>query len=209
MTLFDILAGGVFLISGVVGFARGATREVTTVIAFVIAAVIAVFSLRVTAPLAHHLIATVWLANTAAILAAFVVAYILLRMVAGALHRGVRQTVLSGFDRALGFAIGLVRALVVVGAFALILNAATPPERMPAWITRAKLYPLANAAGGALRAFAPKGIKVAHDVAPVVEQAVTGAPAAPAPAEPARAARGTGYGAEQRKALDDLVEKSR
>lgn len=206
LTLFDILAGSVFLISGVVGFARGATREVTTVIAFVIAAVIAVFSLRLTAPLAHHLIATVWLANAAAILAAFVVAYILLRMVAGALHRGVRQTVLSGVDRALGFAIGLVRALVVVGAFALILNAATPPERMPAWITRAKLYPLANAAGGALRAFAPQGIKVAHDVAPAVEQAVTGVPAASAEAAPAREG---GYSTDQRKALDDLVEKSR
>ncbi|MBA3811410.1 MAG: CvpA family protein [Caulobacteraceae bacterium] len=209
MTLFDILAGSVFLISGVIGFARGATREVTTVIAFVLAAVIAVFSLRVTAPLAHHLIATVWLANTAAILVAFVVAYILLRMVAGALHRGVRQTVLSGVDRALGFAIGLARALVVVGAFALILNAATPPERMPAWITRAKLYPLANAAGGALRAFAPQGIKVAHDVAPAVEQAGTGAPAA-APSGPrSLTARGSGYSTDERKALDDLVEKSR
>ena len=190
MTLFDILAGPVLLISGVVGFARGATREVTTVIAFVLAAVIAVFGLRFTGPLARHFIATPWMANTAAILVAFVVAYIVLRLIGGALTRGVRQTVLSGFDRALGFAIGLVRGLVVIGGFALILNAATPPERMPAWITRAKLYPLASAAGGALRAFAPGGLKVAHDVAPVVEQAVTAA-AAPRRAPPL--ARGRGY----------------
>ena len=209
MTIFDILAGLVLLISGGVGYARGATREVTTVIAFVLAAVIAVFGLRVTGPIAQHVIATVWMANTAAILVLFMVAYIVLRLIGGALTRGVRQTVLSGFDRALGFAIGLVRGLVVIGAFALIINAATPPQRMPAWMTRAKLYPLANAAGAALRAFAPAGFKVAHDVAPVVEHAVTDTAAPPAGAAPPADAAGRGYSSGQRKALDDLVEKTR
>jgi membrane protein required for colicin V production len=207
MTLFDILAGLVLAVSGLVGFARGATREVTTVIAFVLAAVAAVFGLRFTGPVAQHFIATPWMANTAAILVLFIVVYIVLRLIGGRLTSGVRQTVLSGFDRALGFVIGLVRGLVVIGVSALLINAATPPERMPAWITRAKLYPLANAAGGALRAFAPQGLKVAHDVAAGTEQAVTGAAAANG-AQPA-SPRGRGYSEGQRKALDDLVEKSR
>ena len=67
MTLFDILAGAVLAVSGLIGFARGATREVTTVIAFVLAAVIAVFSLRFTGAIAQHFIATPWMANAAAI----------------------------------------------------------------------------------------------------------------------------------------------
>jgi len=211
VTLFDLLAGLVLAVSGLVGFARGATREVTTVIAFVLAAVAAVFGLRFTGPLARHFIATAWMANTAAILILFLIVYIILRLIGGRLTAGVRQTALSGFDRVLGFAIGLVRGLVVIGAFALLVNAALPPERMPAWITRAKLYPMANAAGGALRAFAPRGLKVAHDVAAGAEQAVSAAPPAqgvqPGPAT--APARGRGYSEGQRKALDDLVEKSR
>ncbi|MDQ2860774.1 MAG: CvpA family protein [Pseudomonadota bacterium] len=194
LTQFDIVAGLVLAVSGLIGLARGATREVTTVIAFVLAAITAVFGLRFTGPLARHFIATPWIANTVAILIVFVIVYIVLRMIGGRLTHGVRQTILSGFDRALGFAIGLVRGLVVIGLFTLLINAATP-DRMPAWITRAKLYPLANVAGGALRAFAPQGFKVAHDVATGAEQAVTSVR--------------RGETDAQRKSMDDLVEKSR
>jgi membrane protein required for colicin V production len=207
VTLFDVLVGLVLGVSGIVGFARGATREITTVIAFVLAAVAAIFGLRFTGPLARHFIATPWMATTAAILILFLVVYVILRLIAGRLSTGVRRTALSGFDRGLGFVIGLVRGVVVVGVVALLINAATPPERMPAWYTRAKVYPLANAAGGTLRAFAPKGLQVAHDVAADAEQAVT----APTSAQdgPPAPRRGSGYSESQRKALDDLVEKSR
>ena len=194
MTLFDLGAGLVLLVSGVMGLARGATREVTTVIAFVLAAVAAVLCLRFTGPLAAQAIHTVWMANTAAVLVAFIVVYIVLRLIGGSLTQRVRQTAaLSGLDRALGFAIGLVRGLLVVGAVALLIEGATPAERRPAWITQAKLFPLASAAGNALRALAPRGLKAAQGVAPAVEKAV----------------RGKGYSDEQRKTLDDLVEKSR
>ncbi len=191
MTLFDILAGAVLAVSGLIGFARGATREVTTVIAFVLAAVIAVFSLRFTGALARHFIATPWMANAAAILVVFVIAYIVLRLIGGRLTGGVRQTVLSGFDRALGFAIGLVRGLAVIGVAVLLIHAAMPPERTPPWIAKARLYPLANAAGGALRAFAPQGFKTAHDMAEGAARAVTSG----------------GETAAQRKSMDDLVQE--
>ena len=35
MTAFDYIAGAILIVSGVIGLARGATREITTVIAFV------------------------------------------------------------------------------------------------------------------------------------------------------------------------------
>ena len=36
------------------------------------------------------------------------------------------------------------------------IDAAMPPERVPAWITGARLYPVADASAGLLRAFAPQ-----------------------------------------------------
>jgi membrane protein required for colicin V production len=174
ITVFDYGAGLLLIVSGLVGLARGATREITTVAAFVIAAVLAVFALRLTGPVARHLIHAVWLANIAAILFVFILAYVVLRLVSGLVTRGVRETSLSGVDRLLGLGIGLVRAVVVLGGFVLLLDAATPPERMPRWIVQARLYPLAAAAGGALRAFAPEGLKVAREVAPALADAVAG-----------------------------------
>jgi membrane protein required for colicin V production len=204
VTGFDVAAGMLLLVSGLLGFARGATREVTTVVALVMAAVTSVIALRFTGPLARRMIDTAWLANTAAILVVFIIVYIVLRMAGGAVTQSVRQTGLSGLDRLLGFGVGLVRALVVMGAFALLLNAATPPERMPAWISDARLYPLASAAGDSLRAFAPRGLKVAHDVAPDLADAVIGPPAA----RP-RSRRDDSYEPDRRRQSDDPVEESR
>jgi membrane protein required for colicin V production len=182
MTAFDYAAGLLLLLSGLFGLARGATHEITTVVALVVAAILAVAALRFTGPLAMHEIHTPWLAKAAAVLLTFILVYAVLRMIGGALTRGVRQTSLSGLDRLLGFGVGLVRAMVVLGGFILLVDAATPPERMPAWISGAKLYPLASAAGGALRTFAPRGLKVAQTVAPALADDVAEGSAPPASA---------------------------
>jgi len=216
MSLFDIIAGLVLFVSAIIGLSRGATREVTTVIAFVAAAVIAVFALRYTGPLARHMVATPWMANVAALLVAFVVAYLALRAIGGMLIRGVQGTVLSGPDRILGGGIGVARGLVAVGAVLLLIDAATPPERMPPWITGARLYPVANASADLLRVFAPQGWKLATEVAPGVESAVLEPPRSAqdrlvddSPPAHSSSGRDSGYSERQRKALDVLVEKSR
>jgi membrane protein required for colicin V production len=179
VTVFDYAAGGLLLVSGLFGFARGATHEITTVVALVLASIVAVAAERYTGPIALHMIHTPWMATAAALLVTFILVYIALRMIGGALTRSVRQTSLSGLDRVLGLGVGLVRALVALGGFMLVIDAAMPPERMPAWITGAKLYPLASAAGGALRNFAPQGLKVAHDVAPALADRAGADPALP------------------------------
>jgi membrane protein required for colicin V production len=214
MSLFDIIAGLLLVVSAIIGLARGATREVTTVMAFLAAAVIAVFGLRFTGAIAAHTMATPWMANVAALLVTFVAVYIVLRIIAGMLSRGVQRTVLSGPDRVLGGGIGVARGLIAVGACLLLVDAALPPQQMPSWITGAKLYPVADASASLLRAFAPQGWKLAGEVAPGVASAIMGAPQTmqddpPNDSPAVRAGYGSGYSERQRKALDVLVEKSR
>jgi membrane protein required for colicin V production len=198
VTLFDLIAGLVLLASALVGLARGATREVTTVIAFAIAVVLAVLGWRFVSPIVQQAIHIVWIANTAAILLIFLFVYVVLRLGAGALTRRVQQTAgLSGFDRILGLLIGAVRGLVVIGAFALLLNAITPDPK-PDWMTKARLYPVAMAVGDGLREFAPKTFRGGHEVA----GATQGPGQWPSGHDP-------GYSRRVRKSLDVLVEKSR
>ena len=203
MTLFDVAVILVLLASGIIAFIRGATREVTTVLAFFAAVVVALLGLRFTGPLARHAISTPWIANTAAVLLLFIAAYIVFRVIAGAITRRVRQTeTLSSLDRILGLGIGIVRGAVLVGAFTLLINASTPEERMPAWISKAKTYPAATRVADLLKALAPEGMRMAHSVGPAVQDAVQGPGAPPTKTGP-------GYNQDQRKSLDDLVEKSR
>ncbi|HEY1930303.1 MAG TPA: CvpA family protein [Caulobacteraceae bacterium] len=162
MLAFDWAAGGLLAASAAIGLARGATREVTSIVALVIAAILAIAVGRFGDPLLHRLIHPDWLARPAGMAVVFVIAYVALRLIGGLLTRGVRDSGLSGLDRVLGLTLGLGRGLAALGAFALLLGAFVPAQRTPPWIGRARLYPLALGAGAALRAAAPHALSMAR-----------------------------------------------
>jgi membrane protein required for colicin V production len=136
------------------------------------------------------------------VLLVFVVVYLALRLIGGRIASQVQATQgLGVLDRSIGLGFGLVRALVVLGAFNLVFNAATPPERVPKWISGAALYPLTSGAAQVLKAFAPKGLDMADRLKPALRDAVR---------EGSRdQATEQGYDAGERGRIDDLVEKSR
>ena len=142
-SLFDLAAGLVLIVSALVGWIRGASREVATAAAILIAAVAALAALRFTGPVARHAVATPWIANIAAILIVFVAVYILLRVLAAGLTRQLHQTSgLGGLDRTVGAGFGVARALVILGLASLTINAIVPADRMPTWISGAFLVPV-------------------------------------------------------------------
>ena len=206
MTLFDVIALLILLASGLVGFLRGAAREVITVVAFLLAVALAVLSLRFTGPIARHTVHPNYLANALAILVVFVIAYAALRLLGSHLTRKIQSAETLGMaDRIIGVGFGLIRALVALGVFYLVFNAATPSDRVPHWIKDAAFYPLSASSGHVLMALVPKGSVMASKVAPVLEDAVRegGSDQTPPPSE------GQGYDEGSRRRVDELVEKAR
>ena len=174
MTQFDLIAILILGVSGLIGFARGAMRELTTVIAFVLAVAIALLSLRLTGPFARHWLHPAWVANVSALLAGFLVSYIAIRIAGAGLTRSVHEVhALGGVDRVVGLGIGLIRGFVILGVFQMVFSAATPRERMPQWISQAALYPAASDTAQALKALEPGGLAVAGKLAPTLKEAVT------------------------------------
>jgi membrane protein required for colicin V production len=174
VTQFDLIAIGILAISGLIGFARGALRELTTLVAFVAAALIALLALRFTGPLARHWLHPAWVGNVAALLAGFLVSYIAIRIVGAGLARKVHQVEsLGGLDRGAGLGLGLVRGFVILGVFQMVFSAATPKERMPTWISHAVFYPAASDTAQALKALEPGGLAVAGKLAPTLKEAVS------------------------------------
>ncbi len=173
MSFFDLAAGLALIVSGLVGFIRGGAREAAGIAAWVLAAIAAFLALRFTGPIARQAIHTPWLANTAAVLATFVAVFVLLRALAAAISRALHRTAaLGALDRLAGAGLGLARACVALGLAVLMLDAVFPPERMPAWISEAKLYPLGQASAGVLKSFAPKGQALAAKIAPEMGRAI-------------------------------------
>jgi membrane protein required for colicin V production len=194
VTQFDLIALAVLAVSGLIGFGRGAVRELTTLFAFVAAVVIALLTLKYSGPLARHYLHPAWVANVAALLSVFLASYITMRALGGVLARSLGgASGLGGLDRVAGLGIGLVRGFVILGAFQLVFAAATPRDRMPRWVSRAVLYPAAADTGEILKALEPEGLAVASRLAPALKQAVgDGASDAPPrdPDDPNRTPRG-------------------
>jgi len=173
VTLFDVIALLILGISILVGFVRGALREVATVFAFLAAVFIAIFALRLTGPIARAAVHPAWAATAVALVIVFLASYIAIRVLAAGLMRGVHNIrALGALDRVMGAGFGLVRGLVVLGVFYLAFNLAPPPTGTPAWIAQARLYPLARGCADALRALAPKGSALAGRITPALANAV-------------------------------------
>jgi membrane protein required for colicin V production len=202
MTLFDLIAILILGLSALIGFVRGATREVMTVLAFILAVLASIYALPFTGPILRRSIDTAWLANALAIIIVFVAAFIVIRLVGYVLTRKLHNVhALGTLDRLVGLGFGIVRAIVLLGVFYMVFNAATPPERVPAWIKDATLYPLASFSAKALMALAPQG----SAVAPAIEQVVRGGSV-----EGKRpASKGKGYDQQSRDQVDALVEQNR
>lgn len=213
MTPFDIIAGLLLLVSGVTGWVRGASRELTSALSFIFAAAIALFGLRISGPVFRSLMDPDWAATASAILVVFVVFFLIFRLIGGRLTASLQDSSAGTLDRVVGAVFGLIRATVVLGVFNLLLHLATPPDRMPHWVRTSIFYPLSEASGEVLKVFAPKGKALAGKLAPAIENAVRGG--AEDGAEDGGDNRsgekssGKGYDQNQRRKLDDLVERSR
>lgn len=202
MTNFDYIVLALLLISGLVGFGRGAAREVVAITALLGGAAAALFGFRQATPIADKLINPHWLALVVTILVLFGLVYIVLRLVGAGLVRRIHGTnVLGALDRTIGLLIGLVRGLVVLGALYLMFIAATPPDLQPRWITGARTWPLASNMGRLLESLAPKGVDAAAKLKPVLARVVS---------DPSRDRSATDvYDARRGGETFDLVEKSR
>lgn len=205
MTPFDIIAGLLLLVSGVTGWVRGASRELTSALSFIFAAAIALFGLRISGPIFRKLMDPDWAATAAAVLVVFVIFFLIFRLVGGNLTKRLQDSSAGLLDHAVGATFGVIRACVILGVFNLLLHLATPPDRMPHWVKDSMFYPISEASGQVLKVFAPKGKALAGKLAPAIKDAVHEG----GDNTSGEKSSGKGYDENQRRSMDDLVEKSR
>lgn len=159
MTLFDIIAGGLLLLSAVAGYSRGGVKEMVGFVSITLAMLVAAYSMPYTAPFVRVIIHPAWAGAAAAVVGVFVIAYLVIRWAGNWLSEHLaKSTTLGEFDRLIGLSFGIVRALVFMGLFSLIFSAITPKALMPDWISNAVLYPVARGSGLMLGALAPRGM---------------------------------------------------
>jgi len=132
------------------GWWRGFVTEVLSLLAWVLV----VFALKALhTPLTTVLTAIVGTSSGAAILAFVLIAGIAYfggRMLARAMGRRTKQSILGPLDRAMGFGFGALKGLILASlAFLLLVLVYDTidggPKQRPIWLTKSRTYPLLNA----------------------------------------------------------------
>ncbi|WP_292028954.1 CvpA family protein [Brevundimonas sp. UBA2416] len=173
MTGFDVIAILVILASAAAGWVRGGTREIITLLSFVLAAFIALVALPLTAPLGRALVDPDWAGTIAAAVASFLLIYFGIRIFGSILSkRAQAHPQLGGIDRLLGIFVGAARSLVLLGAIHLVVVAAMPGERTPRWLSEAALRPVTAGAARMIQIVLPGIGRGADALTPVVTSSV-------------------------------------
>ncbi len=225
MTLFDGIIIAVLLISSVLAFLRGFTSEVLSILAWVVAAVAALWLFPYGTPLFRDFISPDWLAAAASAISIFIVTYLVVAAFttrwAGNLLDLFDQA--ETLDRTLGLLFGLIRGLLIVTVAYLFFAWLVPnPADQPAWIRNAQLRPLVEKSAATLFTLAPTESDLAPRTPrePLIQHESHPTSPAPAANPPASASDNSqsksdadskqtpSYNSSERKGLDRLFENA-
>ena len=149
MIAVDYIILAILIISSIMGLVRGLLREAIAVITWFLAIVLA-WSF---APSLEHLLGGVLEGSPMRIWAARAIIFVGILLLGGAvsvvLGHYVRVSMFAGMDKFLGFIFGIIRGVVVVGAFTIAVQALRMDED-PRW-KNSRLMPYAIGVADALR----------------------------------------------------------
>ncbi|MDB5421255.1 MAG: Colicin production protein [Brevundimonas sp.] len=173
MTGFDAFAILVILASAAAGWIRGGTREIITLLSFVLAAVLALISLPLTSRLGRALIDPDWAGTIFAAILTFLILSFGIRLLGSSLSKHAKaHPTLGGLDRFVGVIVGAGRSLLLLGAIHLVIAAAMPGDRTPRWLSEATLRPVSASAARAIQIVLPGIGRGVDAITPVVDSSV-------------------------------------
>lgn len=174
MNGFDVVAILVLIASAAAGWVRGGTREIITLLSFVLAAFIALVALPLTAPIGRAIVDVDWIGTIFAAILSFLIIYFGIRIFGSILSkRAQAHPQLGGIDRIVGVGVGAARGLVLLGAIHLVIVAALPGEKTPRWLSEAALRPVTAGAARVIQFVLPGIGRGADLLAPVVSSSVS------------------------------------
>lgn len=187
ITWFDLAALAIVAFSGIMAFARGLIREIFSIIAFIGAAIAAVYLAERGRGLVENFTSLEGsLATVAAGLMIFLVVFFIIMFITSVVAKTAHQsTEIGSFDRAAGLAFGVLRGVLVVALFVLLMRQTTdsaaisPQAAMPAAIANARTYPIYEGVAVALERLLPQARERASDIIERRRQTESPPPAQP------------------------------
>jgi len=213
VSAFDFVIIGIIVLSGVFAYSRGLVREALSIAAWVLAAVIAFYGRHYVGPNIARYLPKGTIADIATAAGIFIVALVVLHMIARILAKHVKHSHLSPIDRTLGLLFGLARGLVLACILYIALAWVLPAGvSRPHWFAESRTLPYLEAGADRLEQyFARSGQsndpgRSANAVEKEAEQAI-GAFINPGPGQPARGNEAPVYSPSEQRDLNRLIQQ--
>jgi membrane protein required for colicin V production len=156
ITLLDIILLIVMLISGLLAMIRGFMREVLSIAAWIIAALVTLYAYPRVLPMAKQYFANDILANGIAIVGVFLLTLMVVTVITVRISDLVLDSRIGALDRTLGFLFGLGRGLIIVVVAFLFFAWLVPFDAQPGWVKNAKSRVVLQSTGDWLKSMLPE-----------------------------------------------------
>jgi len=155
ITLLDIILLVVMLISGLLAMIRGFMREILSIGAWGVAALVTLYSYSRVLPIAKQYIPSDMGAAGASIGVVFLVTLLVVSVITVRISDMVLDSRVGALDRTLGFLFGLGRGLIIVVVAFLFFAWLVPERSQPEWVRGAKSKVVLQSTGQWLMSMLP------------------------------------------------------
>jgi membrane protein required for colicin V production len=150
--VFLIIVG----ISALVGIARGMTKEILSILGWVLAALAVFYLVPIINPIMEQYIASKMLATIVSGLVVLIVFCIFWILTADRLGSVVRSSRLSALDRVLGFVFGAARGVLIVILVALMIKTIIPEQSKQGMFKDSQYFALASESAEPIKNLVPE-----------------------------------------------------
>ena len=216
ITWLDIIVLIFTLISALLAMARGFTREILSILSWVIAALAALWLFPRYQEQAREMLSgsPKLLADILLVFGIFLITLIIATFITIRLADKILDSRIGALDRSFGFLFGVARGLIIVVIAYLFFTWLVPESGQPEWVRQAKSRAMLDYTGEAIRRLLPEDpgaalskIKPPGDTdteEPAVEE-----PPAEGESKNEDSTRQLGYKRTERQGLDQLMESTR
>jgi membrane protein required for colicin V production len=155
ITLLDILLLVVMLISGLLAMIRGFMREILSIAAWGVAALVTLYSYSRLLPIAKQYVNSDMVAAGATVAGVFLVTLLVVSVITVRVSDMILDSRVGALDRTLGFLFGLGRGLIIVVVAFLFFAWLVPDRSQPEWVRGAKSKVVLQSTGQWLMAMLP------------------------------------------------------
>ena len=155
ITLLDILLLVVMLVSGLLAMIRGFMREILSIGAWGVAALVTLYTFAKALPIAQGYFSSNTVATGVTIGSIFLLTLLLVSIITVRISDMILDSRVGALDRTLGFLFGLGRGLIIVVVAFLFFAWLVPDRSQPEWVRGAKSKVVLQSTGQWLMSMLP------------------------------------------------------